>query len=151
MKKRNEFLDNRSHLDALWVCQEHNVMLMADADGKRHCPGCELGVETKPDYVVGGEPDDLEFRNRIDWETIVELAPLHTAYLKQSGKPAPWISVMGWPRHTPMPSGYNEPERYFNVWSYEWGALSKHITECGAAKQTIASLRRIGVKPGVAP
>lgn len=127
----------------LIVCKEHGVMLMGELR-MMECPSCVLKVDAHPTKIPAGHVTDGEFRNRIEWRTMQELVPLMQAYLTDRKKGPAFVACWSWPRGGPLPAGYAETERFFNILGYGWGLLNKFIVSESEARSTIQNLRKAG-------
>lgn len=126
----------------LITCRKHGVMFMGE---DRACPSCELDIEARPAiYPFREGVSDIEFRNRIERDTMWTLVPIMKEYLASMGQPTPWIACPSWPKKIPLPSGYNETERFFNAFVYVFGSRQKAITTEAAAQETIKALTAAG-------
>lgn len=126
-------------------CSDHDLVLMPKESAHHDwCPACELDLPVKLDTPHDHQPvSEVEFRQRLEADTVEELVPLLREYLSdRRGEADVWVTHMRWDGS--LPAGYTEQERFVPVVAYAWGARGKYISTNPAAEDTIRSLRNEG-------
>lgn len=130
---------------ALARCDDHGLVLVeGDSGHMTHCAACQLGLEVRlGDDLPGGRLDEHDFRNRVEWDTLVELVPLMREYLAdQTDEFDLWVSHF--PREGSLPAGYSDQERFVLGIGYSFGIQRKYLLREPNAAETVETLREEG-------